>query len=353
MIDFKFLKKIHRSRELDKRDFKKGIRADRNEKVEDWPKSIFFKIFNNILEHEFTSYYNTAKLHDLEKKIAKYLKVHTSNFVINHGGDGVIKEFLILNFKKKIKIMFNSNNYGMYNVYSKALKYKITQIPYKIDLKEKNVFKINKNFFYNNLKKNNIIILTNPNVVSNFDFKKNEINKMCRKYPNKVFFIDESYYGFGHYTCVDLATRNKNLFVLRSITKTFGLASARIGFLISHKDSIKALKALQTPYPVSLFGGKCLEYFLKNKNFVKNYNKQVEVGRDFFCNQLRKKGYLVNNGRGLSVMIYFESKRLSKLLYNKLIKNKIYVKQVLVNNRTFLRVTCGPNRTMRKILRYF
>ena len=50
---------------------------------------------------------------------------------------------------------------------------------------------------------------------------------------------------------------------MRSITKTFGLASARIGFLIANKETIKSFKALETPYPISLFSGKCLEFFLK------------------------------------------------------------------------------------------
>ena len=41
MINLKTLQKIKRSREVDNRDFIKGIRADRNEKVEDWPLNIF------------------------------------------------------------------------------------------------------------------------------------------------------------------------------------------------------------------------------------------------------------------------------------------------------------------------
>ena len=74
---------------------------------------------------------------------------------------------------------------------------------------------------------------------------------------------------------------------MRSITKTFGLASARIGFLISHKNSIKSFKALQTPYPVSLFSGKSLEYFFQvahlpvfNQFVFQNWSKSmITTGR--------------------------------------------------------------------------
>ena len=100
MIDLNNLKKIKRIHTDDKRNFKLGLRTDRNEKIENWPVSIFKKIFNKIQPHEFTAYYNTREIKNLKKNIGKYLKIGGENFIINHGGDGVIKEFLLINYKK-------------------------------------------------------------------------------------------------------------------------------------------------------------------------------------------------------------------------------------------------------------
>ena len=41
-----------------------------------------------------------------------------------------------------------------------------------------------------------------------------------------------------------------------------------------------------------------------------------------FCNEL-KKNYLVNNGKGLSVLIYFKSKKL--LQHNLKIRKKLFI----------------------------
>ena len=347
------LKNIKRTREKDNRDFKIGIRADRNEKVEDWSHTIFNKIFKKIKRHEFTSYYNTNELYQLEKKIAQYLKISKDNFVINHGGDGVIKEFLILNNKKNLKVLINANNYGMYKIYFKALNIKYFEVPYLVDINTKNLINLNFNYFNKNIKKSNIVFLTYPNVASNFDFKITDIDYLCKKFSKKLFFIDESYYGFGHPSCISIAKKNKNLFVLRSITKTFGLASARVGFLVSHKDSIKPFKTIETPYPLSLFSGKCLSFFLKNREIVNKYNARVEVGRNFFCKEMKKKKYLINNGGGLSVLVFFENFKKLKITYNRLLKNKIYTKLVKINNHNFIRLTCAPKKIMKKILRDF
>jgi len=353
MINLSKLKEIKRIDTKDSRNFKLGIRADRNEKVEDWPLNIFKNIFKNIKAHEFTAYYNTGDLKKLNQKIGKFLKVSEKNFVINHGGDGVIRDFLLINYKKNLKVALNGNNYEMYKVYLRGLDVKFFESPYKINLEKKNIFELDQNAFYKNLIKSDIIFFTNPNQVSNYDLSIKKISSLCKKYSKKLFFIDESYYGFGHYSFINLSKKYKNIFILRSVTKTFGLASARIGFLISHSETIKAYKALQTPYPVSLYGGKCLEFFLQNIKIVKNYNQNVKKGRDYFCNKLKEDKYLVSNGGGLSVLIFFKLKKNLNKIYNKLLKNRIYTKKMQINSSYFLRITCAPKNTMNKILKYF
>ena len=352
MIDLQHLKKVKRIHADDKRNFNLGLRADRNEKVEDWPIGIFNKIFKNIKTHEFTSYYNTTEIKKIKSKIGKYFKLNGDNFIINHGGDGVIKESLLLNYKNKLKVLINANNYEMYKVYFNALKIKCIQTPYISNLKEKNIFRLNKSLFKKNISKVDIIFLTNPNQISNNDFSISEMKKICNKYPKKKFFIDESYFGFGSSSFLSLTHRYKNIFVMRSITKTFGLASARIGFLISNKDSIKSYKTLETPYPISLFSGKCLNFFLKNRKLVSNYNLKVKAGRDFFCKELIKKGYHVHNSNGLSVFLYFKNKK-ELINKHKLLEKKfIYTRSMKINNKNFLRVTSGPIKTMKKILKF-
>ena len=160
MFNLNNLKKIKRIREKDKRNFEKGIRADRNEKVENWSQKIFNRIFLKIKNHEFTSYYNTTQLMKLEKKVGSFFKIKRENFVINHGGDGVIKEFLFLNYKNNLKVLLNANNYGMYKVYFKGLNIKAFEAPYIADLKKKNIFSLNYKLFYKYIKKSDIIIFT-------------------------------------------------------------------------------------------------------------------------------------------------------------------------------------------------
>ena len=44
------------------------------EKVENWSKAIFNKIFKGIKNHEFTSYFNTSQLTKIETKVEIFSK---------------------------------------------------------------------------------------------------------------------------------------------------------------------------------------------------------------------------------------------------------------------------------------
>ena len=88
-----------------------------------------------------------------------------------------------------------------------------------IKSRAKKHFKLNKDFFLKKISSVDIIFITNPNQISTNDFSLSEMRNLCRKYPKKNFSIDESYFGFGSTSFLQLTDRYKNIFILRSITK--------------------------------------------------------------------------------------------------------------------------------------
>ena len=79
-----------------------------------------------------------------------------------------------------------------------------------------------------------------------------------------------------------------------------------------------------------------LSFFIENKKLIKSYNLKVIKGREYFCKELRKKKYLINNGNGLSILIFMRSNTNLKKKYNILLKNKIYTKIVDIGFKKFI-----------------
>ena len=351
MSIIKNIRSIQREDRVDDRPLK-FIRADRNEKVDNWEKKIINKIVRSINPREFTAYFNPLVIKKILSKYAKYIGVSLNNICVFNGGDAVIREFILFNFKKNLKVGINDYNYQMYNVYFRLLNIKSYKVKYIFSKTFFNLFEFNKKKFYELLPKIDIFFLTFPNQISSEDFTLVEFDRILKKYKNKKFFIDESYHGFGHQTFVKLVKKNKNIFILRSITKTLGLAPHRIGFLIGNKVSLKKYKNFQTPYQLSIFSGKLLDFFMKNTDLIKKYQSEVVNSRDIIENKLRKKGYLINNPRSNFINILLSKKEKDRVI-KKSKKMKFIFKVSKISEEFFIRITFGKYKTMKKVLNIF
>ena len=346
---FNRILKVNRKDRFDTRKLGQ-IRCDRNEKVSDWDKNIINKISKNITKQEFTSYFNPKSINDISKRVSKYLGVSNENFCYFHGGDSVIRDFIIFNYRKNLTACINDHNYQMYDVYLNSLKIRFKKVRYLYNEKNINLFNLDKQQLYKLIPKADIIFYTNPNQISNFDIKLDEFEKFLKRWKTKKFFIDESYYGFGHVSFINLVKKYKNLYILRSATKSLGMAPHRIGFLISHKENIKKFKYLQTPYPLSIYSGKILDFFLKNRKLIKEYQQSVRLGREYLVKKLRQKGYKVNNSMGNCIFLKFDRKKNMNKFFNYLKKNNFITKKSVLDNKYFIRITCDKKQIMQKIL---
>ena len=167
---------------------KEGIYLDGNEKVEVWDKKHFDNIYNNIEKYQFC-YYPDDCFNFLHEKISRHYKVKRENFIEGFGADFLIREFLILhNEQRKKNIIFMDLNYEMYNIFTKGLNYESHLFDYSIDITSEEIYSTNKEKLFSQIKDNDIIIITFPNQISNYDFNYEDIDNLCKLHPTKIFF---------------------------------------------------------------------------------------------------------------------------------------------------------------------
>jgi threonine-phosphate decarboxylase len=125
------------------------------------------------------------------------------------------------------------------------------------------------------LKEPRIIFLCNPNSPTGRLYEKDEILKIVRlaEERNVLIFLDEDYVEFvddaKRYSIAEYVTRYNNLFVLRSLTKFFGLAGLRIGFGIASPDIIDALRRAKMPWTVNTLAMFAAKEAVQDDDFIK------------------------------------------------------------------------------------
>ena len=88
-------------------------------------------------------------------------------------------------------------------------------------------------FFISESKNKDIIYLASPNNPTGNQFKIEDVINLIEVSKNKLIIIDEAYVEFSDYSLSNLVNKYNNLIIMRTFSKAFGLAGARIGYIVS------------------------------------------------------------------------------------------------------------------------
>ena len=116
------------------------------------------------------------------------------------------------------------------------------------------------------------------------------ICNLAEKFGSLVI-IDEAYFHFNNVTAQPLIKKCKNLIVVRTFSKAFGMAGMRVGYTISNKKIIGYMLSIKPIYEINAFNMKLVRLLLKNINVMKNYVKEVSKGRLLLKKIFSKKKY--------------------------------------------------------------
>ena len=118
----------------------------------------------------------------------------------------------------------------------------------------------------------NFIYIDNPNNPTGQCIDIDEIEEIVAKALKKdiMVIIDEAYGDFmpKENSAVQLFSKYPNLAVVKTLSKAFGLAGLRAGYIIAHKDLIGYMRKMVNPYMVSELAREVAAEALKHPEFL-------------------------------------------------------------------------------------
>lgn len=154
--------------------------------------------------------------------------------------------------------------------------------------------------------------------------------------------IDEAYAEFGSQNILDLIKQYSNLLILRTFSKAFGLASARIGYLIGLEEIVSQIVKVIPPYNQNSFSEIIAIFILSHYSEIKRRIDEI-------CSERERIFKKINGVSGWKAwpseanFLLFEGPFSAKEIFSKLLKNGILVRDVsqypLLESK--LRVTVG------------
>lgn len=123
-----------------------------------------------------------------------------------------------------------------------------------------------------------LIILANPNNPTGKVVSLVEIQRLLDETDAWVL-VDEAYMEFATCNALPLLKHSPKLLVTRTLSKAYGLAALRIGYLMAQKSTIEQLKPYKMTYNISGLSEAVAMEVLKDTTYSAQYVSQVKSVR--------------------------------------------------------------------------
>jgi len=268
------------------------------------------------------SVYPDSDSSELRKNLKWYTKVPEDQIVVGNGATEIIYNFCQAFLNKKTLVLIPIPTFSEYEVAaklqgSKLMFFKTMNLNYDLDT------------FIKKIPKKGCIFICNPNNPTGILISRKKMKKIIvtSQKRSTLVFVDECFIELSDskQSVVRYLKKYNNLFVLRSLTKSFGLAGIRIGYGLGNKKLITILNNIKIPWNVSGIAQKAASAALCYHNYLDETSKIIHKETTILRNAISKID-------GLSCLhtdanfILIKTKTKSNILQKKLLEKKILIR---------------------------
>ncbi|HSF28834.1 MAG TPA: histidinol-phosphate transaminase [Nitrosopumilaceae archaeon] len=297
------------------------------------------------------SVYPDPNSSELKNNLEKYTGIPKGQIVIGNGATEIIYNFCKAFIRKNNRVIIPIPTFGEYEAAALLQKGQVSYLK-TMNLNEKIPE------LQHMITKNNVIFLCNPNNPTGSLVKRKNILKILETAYDKsaLVFLDECFIELVPESNESLVLNLKefdNLFILRSLTKSFGLAGLRIGYGLGSKKTIDVLTRIKIPWNVNALAQKAAIAALSSKSHLYKTRKLIKSELTFLTSSISKiKNFSCYPSS--TNFILLESKINSKTIQKKLIKKKLLVRDCStfhgLNNK-FIRIAVRTHKENVKLVK--
>jgi len=289
--------------------------------------------------------YPLGGVEKLIASLSKYLKIPKEMIGIGNGSDQIIDLLLANLATKQTKILTSEPTFGFFEERCKLYNIPTIKIPFSKNMK------LDLDQFLSKSKNADILYLDSPNNPTGFQFPKKDLKILVKQFVGPVI-IDEAYGEFGDYSMMNFVKTLENLVVVRTLSKSFGLAGLRVGYFIANKKIVDIFsRVLQYPYPLNTIAIEAGILALQKTKQIGDAISTIKKERSRITENLRKHdAFEVFDSKANFVL--FDAKGSDSRIFNALIEQGISIRKLgkIGKHEGCLRVTVGTKEMNSKFL---
>jgi histidinol-phosphate aminotransferase len=205
--------------------------------------------------------------------------------------------------------------------------------------------------------KTKIVYLDIPMNPIGTSIKADEFARFMGRIPEDVLVIcDEAYFDYAEKAnfphTIQYVRDGRNVMVLRTFSKLYGLAGFRIGYCIAKKDIVEALRRVSLPFSVNKFAQIGALAALDDRDHVRNTLAITAEGKKYLCAQFDEMS--VSYIPAETNFITLDVRRDARELCSEFQKRGVIVRPLAGYGKpTFIRITIGTKEQNKKFIEVF
>lgn len=281
---------------------------------------------------------------DLKRTIATRCGLQPENVFCANGSDEALALCFQAFFDRERPVLVPDITYSFYQVWAEMYDKTLTSVP------------LNENFDlvmgdYENATGG--ILFPNPNAPTGRALPLEQIQKLV-EHAKCIVIVDEAYVEFGAQSAQELVRKYENLVVVRTLSKSHGLAGLRLGYVLANQNLIAALETLKdsfNSYPVDRLAQTLGKAALEDEEYYGDVKDKVMATRQWFTSEMRNLGFRVLDSQANFVFASHPSCGAEKLM--KALRERGIILRHFNQPRIseFLRITIGTDEQMQQLVK--
>ncbi len=318
-----------------------GVILNSNESPYGVPEELVAYMKERVGDLLVNRYPDTDSL-ELANAVAKAYDVKVANVVCGVGSDELIDSILGSTLEDGDKVLMPYPSFSMYSQFTQLNSGQIIKVPLKSDFTY-DVAAIKETVKREQPK---VIFLCNPNNPTGCIFTRDEI-KSILEVAKGLVVVDEAYAEFSEkeISMIPYVNDYDNLVILKTFSKAYALAGARLGYGIACEAVINLINTVRAPYNVNIFsqaiGTWAIEHreiFLENARCIVDNRKMLEQG-------LKELGLKPYPSEANFVWL-----TLPEGIFEALEAKQIYIRKMKIDDNSYYRINAGTVEENNKLL---
>jgi len=284
----------------------------------------------------------------VKEKISTLKGISVDNIFLGNGSDEAI-DILFRAFcvPGKDNVIICPPTYGMYEVSANINNVKVFKTPLVAETFQLDTASI-LNFVNANTK---LVFICCPNNPTGNGVKWNDIKIILESFKG-IVVVDEAYIDFASYnSLIPELSKYRNLVILQTFSKGWGLAGLRVGMAFASKAIINVFNKIKPPYNINELSQQLVLEALNNKAQIDLWVKEIIIEREKLRAELPQFPFVLKIYQSEANFLLVKTVDATGI-YNFLVSNKIVVRNrsnvILCNN--CIRISIGTQQENKQLI---